>query len=288
MFILKYMNENKHNANNVTLKEVIEVIDEIYPRQLAEKWDSVGLISGDLNQKINKIFIAIDPVEETVNEAINKNADLLFTHHPLFLSGTKTVATTDPKGKLIYSLIKNDCALFNAHTNADRAKYGVSQALGDLVPMKNKEILEDAELECGLGVIGEIEPMTLKEFAQILAKQLPETAPGLQIGGDLNKIVQKVAFSPGSGQSMLNIVLEKKADVFVCADLKHHVASEFLMHNSTSLIMPTHWASEWPWVKQCKTILEKKFKEKNMQISVEYSTIVTDPWTANSNTLEEK
>ncbi len=282
------VNKNCGNLRVPTLREVIEIIDSLYPRHLAESWDSVGLIVGDEEQEVRSILIAIDPVKDTVEEAISKKVDLLFTHHPLFLFGTKTVAKSTPKGKLVHDLIKNDCALFNAHTNADRAEYGVSKALSQIVPMKNTQVLEDENAEIGLGVIGEIEPMTLKDFAQKVADSLPKTPFGIQVAGETERIVSKVAFSPGSGQSMLDKVLDKKADVFVCADLKHHVASEFMENGQTALVMPTHWASEWPWVRMCKEALDSKFKEKGLEVSVEYSTKVTDPWAIHINTLEEK
>ncbi len=267
-----------------TLKQVIEIIEQIYPPCIAEQWDSVGLISGDENQKVNKILIAIDPVMDVVQEAIHKKADLLFVHHPLFLFGTKAFASNDPKGRIVRELILNNCALYNAHTNADKANYGVSHALANLIPMKNVQVLEENKVLdsdnnfIGLGRIGEIEPITLKEFAKKLARVLPADHVGLQVSGKLDDIIKTVAYSPGAGQSMLEQARKKCADVYVCADLKHHVASEFTMGGKPYLVMPTHWASEWPWVKMCASILKKVFKEKGLEISVEYSSTITDPW----------
>ena len=284
---------NKTGWKIPKLSEVIEVIDRLYPQDTAEKWDSVGLISGDLNQEVKQILVAIDPVEETVDEAVSMGADLLFTHHPLFLHGTKTVASTDPKGRLIRKLILNNCALFNAHTNADKALHGVGQSLSELIPMTNtKPLAESSQDEnsnlIGHGRIGEIAPITLKEFAQKLAKELPQTPAGINVAGNLQDTVTKIAYSPGAGQSMLETARWQGADVFVCADLKHHVASEFLMAGKPYLVMPTHWASEWPWVKKITQILQEIFESENYNVDVKYSTRITDPWTINTNNLEEK
>lgn len=75
------------------------------------------------------MLFAVDPVQEIVDEAVTLGADLLVTHHPLYLRGTTTVAAATFKGKVVHTLIKHDIALHVAHTNADTADPGVSDAL---------------------------------------------------------------------------------------------------------------------------------------------------------------
>ncbi len=112
-----------------TLREVIEVLDTAYPPSLAESWDSVGLVTGDPGDPVRKVLLAVDATAAVVDQALEWGADLLLVHHPLLLRGVDTVGAHTPKGALIHRLIRGGCALFTAHTNADRADPGVSDAL---------------------------------------------------------------------------------------------------------------------------------------------------------------
>jgi dinuclear metal center YbgI/SA1388 family protein len=112
-----------------TLREVIDVLDTAYPPSLAESWDSVGLVAGDPDDPVRKVLLAVDATSAVVDQALEWGADLLLVHHPLLLRGVDTVGAHTPKGALIHRLIRGGCALFTAHTNADRADPGVSDAL---------------------------------------------------------------------------------------------------------------------------------------------------------------
>jgi dinuclear metal center YbgI/SA1388 family protein len=109
--------------------DAVEVLDELYDPRWAEPWDAVGLVTGDLDRPVRRVLLAVDPVQAVIDEAVTWGADLLVTHHPLLLRGVHGVATTTPKGRAVTSLVRNDVALLVAHTNADVAEPGVSDAL---------------------------------------------------------------------------------------------------------------------------------------------------------------
>jgi putative NIF3 family GTP cyclohydrolase 1 type 2 len=111
------------------LRDVVAALDELYPAAWAESWDAGGLVVGDPDAVVRRVLFAIDPVTPVVAEAAERGADLLVSHHPLYLRGTTTVAATDPKGRVVHRLIAGGCGLFVAHTNADVAAPGVSDAL---------------------------------------------------------------------------------------------------------------------------------------------------------------
>ncbi|GAB2706188.1 Nif3-like dinuclear metal center hexameric protein [Nocardia thraciensis] len=113
----------------VALSELIGVLDAAYPPGLAESWDSVGLVCGDPGEAVSRVLFAVDATAAVVDEAIGWGAQALVAHHPLLLRGVDTVAASTPKGALVHRLIRNGCALFTAHTNADSADPGVSDAL---------------------------------------------------------------------------------------------------------------------------------------------------------------
>ncbi|MFQ6399128.1 Nif3-like dinuclear metal center hexameric protein [Nocardia sp. KC 131] len=112
-----------------TLADVIGVLDSAYPPKLAESWDSVGLVCGDPADEVTRVLFAVDATADVVDEAIGWRAQALVVHHPLLLRGVDTVAADTPKGALLHRLIRSGCALFSAHTNADSADPGVSDAL---------------------------------------------------------------------------------------------------------------------------------------------------------------
>jgi len=162
---------------SVRLADVIEVLDEAYPPRLAESWDSVGLVCGDPDDVLESVTVAVDATPAVVDEV--PDSGLLLAHHPLLLRGVDTVAASTPKGALVHRLIRTGRSLFTAHTNADSASPGVSdalaQALGltveavlepltpaaDLdkwviyVPRENSEAVQAAVFEAGAGNIGD-------------------------------------------------------------------------------------------------------------------------------------
>lgn len=125
-----------------SLADVTAALDDLYPTWLAEPWDAVGLVCGDPLEPVARVLFAVDPVEEVAEEAVAGGYDLLVTHHPLYLRGTTSVAADDPKGRVVHRLITGGCALFVAHTNADRAVGGVSDALASLFDLRDTTPLE--------------------------------------------------------------------------------------------------------------------------------------------------
>jgi len=112
-----------------TLGKVVTALEKLYDPAWAEPWDAVGLVCGDPEAPVRRVLLAIDPVAATVEESVALGADLLLTHHPLFLRGMHSVATDTYKGRLLHQLITAGVALYTAHTNADVAAPGVSDAL---------------------------------------------------------------------------------------------------------------------------------------------------------------
>jgi len=125
-----------------TVADVVGVLESLYDPAWAESWDAVGLVCGDPEAAVRRILFAVDPVESVVDEAVDAGVDLLVTHHPLYLRGTSSVAATTPKGRVVHRLVSVGMALHVAHTNADVAAPGVSDALaralglGDLQPLQ--------------------------------------------------------------------------------------------------------------------------------------------------------
>ena len=119
------------------LGDVVAVLDELYDPRWAESWDAIGLVCGDPDNEINRVLFAVDPVSAVVDEAILIGAELLVTHHPLFLRPVHGVAATTPKGQVVHRLLTAGIALHVVHTNADVARPGVSDALADVLGLRD-------------------------------------------------------------------------------------------------------------------------------------------------------
>ena len=113
--------------------DAIAALEAAYPPGLAADWDAVGLVCGDPDEPVSRVLVAVDPVPETVAEAAELGAQLLVTHHPLLLRGVHGVGADTPKGALVHRLVRGGTALFTAHTNADSADPGVSDALAEVL-----------------------------------------------------------------------------------------------------------------------------------------------------------
>ena len=124
-----------------TVAGVVGVLEQMYDPAWAREWDAVGLVCGEPSAQVRRVLLAVDPAPAVIEEALTWRADLLLTHHPLLFRPVHTVAAHTPKGRVIHQLVRHGCALYTAHTNADVAAPGVSDALArvlgltDLVPL---------------------------------------------------------------------------------------------------------------------------------------------------------
>ncbi|MFE7119751.1 Nif3-like dinuclear metal center hexameric protein [Streptomyces sp. NPDC057654] len=269
------------------LSEVLAALDALWPPERAEQWDAVGTVCGDPDAAVSRVLFAVDPVQDVVDEAVKLGADLLVTHHPLYLRGTTTVAADTFKGRVVHTLIKNDIALHVAHTNADRADPGVSDALAGALDLRVTGPLvpdaSDPEGRRGLGRICALDrPETVGEFAARAAARLPGTAQGIRVAGDPERTVRTVAVCGGSGDSLFDEVRAAGVDAYLTADLRHHPASEARQHSPLALVDAAHWATEWPWTEQAAAQLDEISDRHGWDLRTHVSRTVTDPWTAHA------
>lgn len=126
----------------VRLADIIAVLDTAYPPRLAQSWDSVGLVCGDPSDLVESVTVAVDATAAVVADVPERG--LLLAHHPLLLRGVDTVAASTPKGALLHRMIRSGRALFTAHTNADAAAPGVSDALAHALGLTVVDVLDPA------------------------------------------------------------------------------------------------------------------------------------------------
>lgn len=272
-------------GGGVTLADVLLAIEELWPESLAEAWDAVGLVTGRPAQPVRRILFCVDPVLEVIEEAAEKEVDLIVAHHPLLLRGVTSVAANTPKGRAVHRLIESGIALVSVHTNGDSAVGGVSDVLADALGLDGVGPLTQAANglpEEGIGRVGDLAEITsLGDLAERLFAILPAVAGGVRVSGDRDGLVRRVAVCGGAGDSLFDAVRAAAADVYVTADLRHHPASEARESSPDGrpyLIDVSHFASEWLWLPAGAAALDNVLTDQGHSLDIRVSSINTDPW----------
>jgi dinuclear metal center YbgI/SA1388 family protein len=264
-----------------TVAEITAAVERLWPAGGAEAWDAVGLIAGDPSDQVTSIHLAVDAVMDTVDEAIELGAGLLLVHHPLLLRGVTTIAGDRYKGAVLTRLIRADCALLAAHTNADVVATGTSAVLADALGLSDQRPIVPAAADAttGIGRVGVLpQPTTLGRLARRLGELLPATATGVKVVGDFDQGVRTIALCAGAGDQYLSDPAVLAADVYLTSDLRHHPASEASENarvgGGPALIDVSHWASEWLWL----ATAARELRELLPGTAVTVSDLRTDPW----------
>jgi dinuclear metal center YbgI/SA1388 family protein len=266
-------------------------LDRRYPPAWAEDWDRVGLVLGEPSAPARRVLCVVDCVPETVEEALSLGAGLIVAHHPLLLRGVSSVAPTTYQGAIVHRLIKSEVALFVAHTNADVADPGVSDALAarlglvDLRPLRVPAPGTPAAGEGrGIGRVGRLPaPLTLAELTDLAAGALPPTAWGVRAAGEPHRMIETVALCGGAGDGFLADATASGADAYLTADLRHHPASAHLADGGPALLDAAHWATERPWLDDVAAYLRD-----TLDLDTVVSDLDTDPWTLHAASVKER
>ncbi|MDR2939563.1 MAG: Nif3-like dinuclear metal center hexameric protein [Clostridiales bacterium] len=237
-------------------------LEKTAPKNIAEEWDNVGLLlsgSGD----IQKVLICLDISVAVVEEAIEKGADMIISHHPLIFKGIKRVTNENPLGSKLISLIKNNISVYAMHTNFDLAFGGLNDILFDKLLLSKKEnLMKENESGYALGRVGVFsESVTLGELVQFIKGQINLKA--VKFTGDRNKKINKAAIATGScsNYNMFAECLAKNCDVYITSDIKHHEALDAL-EMGLCLIDATHYGTEFIMVAELAKRL-KNFSNDN-------------------------
>ncbi|WP_156290712.1 Nif3-like dinuclear metal center hexameric protein [Oceanobacillus salinisoli] len=226
--------------NPINNSNVFQLMEKWAPKSLAYDWDNVGLQVGSYNQRAKKIMVTLDVLETVVDEAIEKEVNLIVAHHPLLFKPLKQVNYDTPQGRIVKKLIDHQITVYAAHTNLDAANGGVndmlSRTLGiektDLllestvqtlfkiavyVPLSHADEVRDALSASGAGHIGNYSHCTFQTEGKGTFKPLEGTNPYI---GTTNKLqfVEEVR--------METIVQEDKLNAVITSMVKAHPYEE--------------------------------------------------------------
>lgn len=244
-----------------TVNDLVELLEELMPSNLAEDWDNVGLMLGRKGKTVKKILLALDLTKEVVEQAIAQKADLIVTHHPAIFKKLKRVVDNDWQQDLLLTLAENGIAVYSAHTNLDCVSTGVNDVLAKLLKLEDADVLDEGN---GLGRIGTVEEMSLADYAQLVKASLKAD---YVVVGDAGKTVRKVAVCGGAGSDLIDLALAKGADTLVTGDVKYHSAQQAVF-SGLNIIDAGHQPTELPVLDKLADRLSLRLVEREMDVVV--------------------
>lgn len=245
----------------VTLNDICMLMEELAPLNLAEDWDNVGLMLGRKAAPVKKILLALDMTEETVEQAINQNVNLIITHHPAIFKKLSCITDTVWQQELLLKLAEHGIALYSAHTNLDCVQGGVNDALAKRLQLDNVDLFEE---QTGLGRIGYVEECSLIEFAAFVKRQLKAD---YVVIGDAKKNVHKVAICGGSGCDLIPLALKMGVDTLVTGDIKYHNAQDAVF-SGLNVIDAGHQPTELPILEELADRMSLRFTERSWNVNI--------------------
>lgn len=241
--------------------ELISWLEGKYPAAAAQDWDNVGLLVGNDEKEVSRVFLALDLTEETLAQAIDAGADMILTHHPMIFSGIKKINNHSFTGRKVLTLIQKDIPYYAMHTNYD--VLGMADLSAGYLKLLDTRVLSFTEErngeEQGFGRVGRLSrPMTLGEYAVLVKESLG--LHDVKVYGDLKKNVERAAVCTGSGKSMLGEALKAGADVYVTGDIDHHTGIDAVAEG-LAVIDAGHYGTEYIFMEAMEKELGEAFPE---------------------------
>ncbi len=203
------------------VKDIINCIEERFPLSLAEEWDNSG-IQVDTGRPVSRILVALEATDEVVEEAIERGADLIVTHHPLLFSPVSSIDWREPVTERLMGLIRAGISVYSTHTPFDIGEGGMNDLIGRALGLKDVTPMDGGDPYCRQGALPG--PMTVLELARLAAERLKVPAEGIRIIGDSDRVVTEAAWCGGAGTDFMENAVRAGFEVYMTGDVKYHQA----------------------------------------------------------------
>lgn len=216
-------------VEEITIRDIVNAIEEVAPRRLQESFDNTGLQCGTLDRFCTGVLLCVDLTYDIVMEAKERGCNLIITHHPLLFHAIKRVDGEGRVQEALVAAIVNDITVYSCHTAIDNAPEGISYMMAHKLGLGNLSVLEERHDDTlgavGSGVIGELpEPMSRREFVEHVKKTFgsPVTRCSDPHTGRDTEPVSLVALCGGAGGFLLDKAVEMGVDAYVTSDCKYN------------------------------------------------------------------
>lgn len=223
---------------SATVEQILALVDEIAPFELAESWDNVGLLAGRPDARVDRVLCALDLSLPVLKEAVDMGAQLVITHHPILFRGRKNLCETDGEGRLLCALVRSGVAMIAAHTNFDNANPGVNDALATALELQNVVAFENGMR------IGTPKQTDFGMFADFTQHALG--GPVRRYGAS-DRPIRRVAVLGGAGEDFACIARDAGADVYLTGEMAYHKALN-AVDDGLCVLEAGHAATEYPAV----------------------------------------
>ncbi|MBX3421593.1 MAG: Nif3-like dinuclear metal center hexameric protein [Pirellulaceae bacterium] len=215
------------------------------PLALSEVWDNTGLLLGDETHEVQRLQTCLTLTDDSVDEALQCNAQMVIVHHPLPFKPLSRLTTGSHTGKLLWRLATHSISVYSPHTAWDSAAGGINAMLADMLQLSAVQPLIPSPKEdyrdWGTGRIGRLaRPLALSEIVQKLTQMIPGSR---RRGVDAGRPISQVALACGSGGSLLEPAVEAGCDLLVTGEASFHTCLE-AQAAKVSLVLMGHFASE--------------------------------------------
>jgi dinuclear metal center YbgI/SA1388 family protein len=250
---------------SLKVRDINNIMESYAPSCLKESYDNVGLMVGDLDSQITSIMVALDCTLEVIKEAVEKNCNLILSHHPLLFIKPSTITMETLQGRKIIELVKNDINVYSSHTNLDIASEGLNDILTKLLGFKHWTIIETAKRNSegeaqGIGRLVSLDrSITLEQLCERVKVSLD--IKEIRFAGQEKMQINKIAIINGSGEDYFKAAFECGADCIITGDTSYHYVSDY-MEMGIGIIDAGHFETEWPSMKVVADVLRNKLREQ--------------------------
>lgn len=250
-------------------RDVIEALNRLSPPDYACDWDNVGLLVGREEKEVKKVMVALDASKEIVADAVDKQVDMLVTHHPMIFSAMKQINENQFTSEKVLTLAENKIAYFAMHTNFDAVGGMAELAAGEqylnLKEVKPIELCGDTGE--GMGRYGKLpKPMTARQAAEYVKEKFGIPYVLLyQSGKEQDTVYDRIAVMPGSGKSQMKEVKKQGYSLYLTGDYGHHEGLD-AMDMGLTVIDATHYGLEHIFIAYISQHLRKLFAGVGVEI----------------------
>lgn len=266
---------------SLKVKDIMRVIEKKAPKKLKESYDNVGLMIGDTEAEVKNILVALDCTMDVIHEAVKKNCNFIFTHHPLLFIKPKSINNQTLRGKKILKLIKNDINLYSAHTNFDSVKGGLNDYAAELIGYDRINIMENSQIagyedNSGVGrVLTFNDGISLRELCMKVKNVFQMDS--LRYSGDENMIIRKAAVINGSGEDFFGLSKAMGVQCIITGDTTYHHVSD-ITEEGIAVIDGGHFFTEWLPFRKCVDDLKKDFEKVGFENEIIISEKCKNPY----------